>query len=477
MIFYIQPSKIGVKFRNMLEKFTQKAIDIVQNAQIQAGNFNSDKVYSEHILLALALNNKGVEAKLIGAEKIDRDVLIELTNQKISSKRKPKKREYISFSASAKTILEKSVEIAKQYNNPLILPAHIALAIFFSKNSGAYEILREFDIDEEKIVSNLCRLIEKNSNKTYYKHPEKQETQPQTFNNIDNLLDEHTVSHLLKTAQSKLSTMGYEILGTEQIVQSILDNSDNDITKILESYGISRESFDNELKNFSDRNEEYGERKIIFTPNAFRAMLLSLDTAREMGSVEIRPEHIVLGILKAKRGIAYKIFDKLSSHTLNFEEALVKDINSSSNVPETLAILRFAKAEAANYNKKTVGTEMILLGILSRPNIAYEVLKKLGISLKDVRREVESLVGYGAEENNNDFEYSLRAKKMLDIAYSAAKRHGKTKIVSEHLLYAITKQPDCLAMKVLENLGTDVLEIKQGILQELNSGIIRNIEF
>ncbi len=462
----------------MLEKFTQKAIDIVQNAQIQAGNFGSDKVYSEHVLLALALNNKGVEAKLIGAEKIDKDTLIALINQKISSKRKPKMREYISFSASAKSILEKSVEIAKQYNNPLILPAHIALAIFFSKNSGAYEILREFDIDEEKIVSNLCRLIEKNSNKNSYKHPEKQETPSQTFKNIDSLLNnEQTVSNLLKTAQSKLSTMGYEILGTEQIIESILDNPDNDITKILESYGISKESFDDELKNFSDRNEEYGERKIIFTPNAFRAMLLSLDTAREMGSVEIRPEHIVLGILRSKTGIAYKIFDKLSSHTLNFEETLVKDINSSSNVPETLAILRFAKNEAANFNKKTVGTEMILLGILSRPNIAYEVLKKLGIGLKDARREVESLVGYSVEENENDFEYSLRAKKMLDIAYDAAKRHGKTKIVSEHLLYAITKQPDCLAMKVLENLGTDVLEIKQGILQELNSEITKNIEY
>ncbi len=79
---------------------------------------------------------------------------------------------------------------------------------------------------------------------------------------------------------------------------------------------------------------------------------LSLDTAREMGSVEIRPEHIVLGILRSKTGIAYKIFDKLSSHTLNFEEALIKDINSSSNVPETLAILRFAKTETANFNKK-----------------------------------------------------------------------------------------------------------------------------
>ncbi len=40
---------------------------------------------------------------------------------------------------------------------------------------------------------------------------------------------------------------------------------------------------------------------------------------------------------------------------------------------------------------------------------------------------MESLVGYGVEENSNGFEYSLRAKKMLDIAYCAAKKHGKTK--------------------------------------------------
>ncbi len=454
----------------MLEKFTQKAIDIVQNAQIQAGNFNSDKVYSEHSLLALALNSKGIEAKLMGAEKIDADELIKIINSKIFVKQKPKKREYISFSASAKSILEKSVEIAKEYNNALIMPAHIALAIFFSKNSGAYEILKEFDIDEEKIVNNLIRLIEKNSSKGTYKHPEKAEAAAPAGFNIDTILAENSVSNLLKTAQSKLSTMGYEILGTEQIVESILDNSDNEITQILENYGVSKESFNKELENFSNRSEEYGERRIIFTPNAFRAMLMSLDTARELGSVEIRPEHIILGVLKAKTGIAYKILNKISNENLNFEEKLLKDINSNSqNVPETLAILRFAKTEAENFNKKTVGSEMILLGILShQPSVAYNVLKKLDITLKDAKREVESLVGYSVEENHNGFEYSVRAKKILDMAYLAAKKHGKTKIVSEHLLYAITKQPDCLAMKVLETLGTDVLEIKQGILKELN---------
>lgn len=453
----------------MLEKFTQKAIDIVQNAQIQAGNFQADKVYSEHILLALAAVSKGVEAKVMGVDKVDIEELGATINRQVCAKKKPKNGEYIPFSASAKQILEKSVEIAKNYDNKLITPAHIALAVFTSKNSGAYQILQKYDVDEEKIINNIKRLIEKNSSKKGYKHPETTESANLTFKKFDSLFGETSVSKILDTAQSKLTTMGYEVLGTEQIILSILDDNENQITQILRKYGVTRENFYNELENFSNRSDEYGERKVIFTPNAFRAMLSSFDTAREMGSVEIRPEHIVLGILKSKRGIAYKILDKLADSNPNFDEELIQELGTdSSNIPETLAILRLAKQEAEYFNKKTVGTEMILLGILRhKQGIAHTVLHKLGINFKDAEKEVEKLVGFGLENRQEGFVYSERAKKMFDIAYEAARNHGKAKIVSEHLLYAITKQTDCLAMKVLETLGTDVLEIKQGILSEL----------
>ena len=41
--------------------------------------------------------------------------------------------------------------------------------------------------------------------------------------------------------------------------------------------------------------------------------------------------------------------------------------------------------------------------------------------------------------------------------------------MSEHILYAITKSKDGVAMKILENLGTNTLEIKQGILSEMEN--------
>ena len=63
-------------------------------------------------------------------------------------------------------------------------------------------------------------------------------------------------------------------------------------------------SFEEKLAHIESRQSEYEGKKVIFTPNAFNALLLALDYAKESGSVGILPEHVVLGILKSKKGIA-----------------------------------------------------------------------------------------------------------------------------------------------------------------------------
>ena len=142
----------------------------------------------------------------------------------------------------------------------------------------------------------------------------------------------------------------------------------------------------------------------------------------------------------------------------------------NDKITETLAILRLAKEEARNLNCATVGTEMILLGILSYgAGVASDTLKRLGITLKDARNEVEKLVK--PQKEVKTLNYSPRAKKILEVAYETAKEHKRNKIKSENILYGITKMPTCLAMQVLTNLGTDVLEIQQGIKQELLGGM------
>ncbi len=452
----------------MFEKFTQKAIEIVTQAQEEARRLGHYQICSEHLLLALYIQTKGVQAKILEFEKIDRSKLIGEINFSIGAKINPSGHHEVTFSKSAKNILDETLSLAKKYKSRFIMPQHIALALFSSTNSGAYKIIKKFDLNEEKIIANLTRLLDKNSNQSF-EHPENMaESANPALTNINNFFKEKNVEEILNNAASKLSTCGYEILGTEQILQSILENSDYEVTKFLNNNGIDKEILTQKLEGFSSRSAEFehSEKQIIFTPNAFKAMLMAIDTARELGSVEIKPEHIILGMIKTKTGIAYHILKDLTNDTEVFEEKLTKEITGKT--PEMLSILRLAKEEAQNLNCSNIGTEMLLLGILALGSgNGASALQKLGITLKDARYEVEKLVGCGSEPYEGPFEYTPRAKKALECAYEIAKSHNKTKISSENLLYAITRQKECLAMKVLEALGTDVLEIKYGIRKEI----------
>ena len=451
----------------MFEKFTQKAIDVVQSAQNFAQEFSHNKVLSDHLFLGLVFQCKGVQAKILNFDKIDfgklsTEVSYTLDNNKNSNNNR------IIFSLEAREILKKAVELSVELNSKFVMPQHIALAIFQNKDCGAYKIIKKFGLDEEKIIVNLKRILDKSSDiKTIQPEIEIENTQ---LLKINDFFREKIISDILSNAQSKLSAKGYEILGSEQLLQSVLDNNGYEIVKILEKYSINSEVFTNELSKFHTRKDEFenSEKQIIFTPNAFKALLLALDYAKESGSVGIQPEHVVLGILKSKSGIAYKILSKYIPNTVDFEDIVMKKMNDK--IPETLAILRLARIEALNMESSAIGTEMILLGILSYGiGIASDVLRRLGINLKDARCEVEKLIK--PQKDIKNLSYSPRAKKMLEVAYETAKEHKRAKIKSENLLYGITKMPNCLAMKVLVNLGTDVLELQQGIKQELLGGM------
>ena len=142
--------------------------------------------------------------------------------------------------------------------------------------------------------------------------------------------------------------------------------------------------------------------------------------------------------------------------------SIIKPIEKQ--MPETLTILRLAKEEARRLGRNLVGTEMFLLGIISEgASLASKVLRDLEITIKDARLIVEDLVGYGNEYFDKEIVFTSRAKKVLEKAWGTAKKDNRQKIEALDLLLAILDEPESLAMKVLNSLGVDTVEIKQGI--------------
>ena len=254
-------------------------------------------------------------------------------------------------------------------------------------------------------------------------------------------------------------------------MQSILEDSESDIAHILAEFGVTAETFSNKLNEISSRQAEYEDKQIIFTPNALKTLANAIDIVREEGTASILPEHIILGLLKSKKGIAYNILKELNVNEFLLEDKILQPIEKQVN--ETLYIMRLAKQEARRIGNNVVGSELILLGIVLEANsIAAEVLRDLGVIVKDAREVIEELIGVSDDYNTSEITFSQRAKLILEDAWNIAKSQNKTRTTADDLLVAICNQPDSVAMKALSKLGVDALEIRQGIKNRITNSRI-----
>lgn len=452
----------------MFEKFTEKAINAVTEAQNQARAMNNASVQPEHLLLAIAKQSKGISLKLFKVNKVTYEELLTVVETKLRFEKSDKVIQNIPFSDGLKELLKKTLDLASKSGNSYVLFEHLFLVVLNDKTSYNKRILEGFGFDFFNAKEILYKLVQKKSKKL--SHPEIEDTKeveaPYLF--ADCLFEDKESSKIFERAVSKLSASNYEILGTEQIISSILEDKDSEVSKLLEEGGITAEAFEEKLSQQSSRASEFDNKQVIFTPNAFVAMNLAIQTAKELGSSEVKAEHMVLGLLRAKKGVAYDIFKELHIDDDTLAHSIVKPIEKQ--MPQALTILRLAKLEARRLGRNIVGTEMILLGIINEgTGIGFKVLNNLEININDTRQTVENLIGYGNEYYDKEIVFTKRAKKVLETAWNKAKKYNKPRISSEHLLYAITIEPKSVAMKALEQLGVDAVEIKQGILKEINA--------
>lgn len=446
----------------MFEKFTEKALNVIVEAQNIAIYDHSDKVLSEHLLLALIKETKGFCSKIFKSydvtyEKLAEEIYLTLNLEEADMTSS------IPFSNDFKRILQRTMNLAEQSGNSTVHYEHLVLAAITDKESRIPQYLENIGFDIEKSRPLIEKLVQRKSKKDY--HPELDENKDPEVDltqETDSLFDNPESAKVFERAVSKLSTSNYEILGTEQIISSILEDKESNLAKILAQFGVTEELFEDKLSKVQSRQAEYEGRQIVFTPNAFIAMSLALQTAKELGSSEVLPEHMILGLLKTKKGVAYNIFKELQINDDDLAHGIIKPIEKQ--MPETLTILRLAKQEARRLGRNVVGTEMFLLGIIGEATgVGAVVLNELEINIRDARLVVEKIVGTGNEYSDSEIVFTKRAKRVLETAWEYAKKANKTKIESSDLLWAITTEPNSLAMQALEQLGTDVVEIREGI--------------
>ena len=136
-------------------------------------------------------------------------------------------------------------------------------------------------------------------------------------------------------------------------------------------------------------------------------------------------------------------------------------------------VIILAKEEARRFNHDYIGTEHILLGLIREgEGVAAAVLEKLGISLENIRLEIEKLVQPGpTTQIIGDIPFTPRAKKALELAAEEARSLGHNYIGTEHILLGLIREGEGMASQVLLNLGLDLNRVRNEVLELLGSAL------
>jgi ATP-dependent Clp protease ATP-binding subunit ClpC len=131
-------------------------------------------------------------------------------------------------------------------------------------------------------------------------------------------------------------------------------------------------------------------------------------------------------------------------------------------------VIVLAQDEARALKHNYIGTEHILLGLLrEEEGLAARVLASLGVTLAEVRAQVERIIGQGDEPTTSQIPFTPRAKKVLEFALREAQALGHNHIGTEHVLLGIARENEGVAARILLDFDIDADRIRAEVIRTL----------
>ena len=134
------------------------------------------------------------------------------------------------------------------------------------------------------------------------------------------------------------------------------------------------------------------------------------------------------------------------------------------------AALNEAMTSAENLGHAYVGSEHLLMGLLSVQGVASSVLSSKGITKDKVEDILRISVGVGAPTSLTPADFTPRSKHIVESAVAIASASSQSLVGTEHILLAIVRESEGLASSIISELGVSANEISSEISRSFESG-------
>lgn len=266
-------------------------------------------------------------------------------------------------------------------------------------------------------------------------------------------------------AQEEAQKFGEGYVSTEHILLGLVRDDDSTAARVLERLGVKHGRIRTEIEKQLPSGDEILPQDMSLTPRAKRVIDLAYDEARKLKNNYIGTEHLLLGLIRERDGLAGSVLKKLGVELERARQAVrevqgngapPKDEGDASDGYGSTVLAQKAMASAEKQAEMfglhgLVYPIHLLWALVSSPGCAAcTVLTDLGINPADVlvkvtkqlpRREATSM---GATR-------SEALEEVLESASGIAAQLDCQAIATEHFLIALVGCGDKKVKKILED--------------------------
>lgn len=152
----------------MLDRFTDRARKVMSMAKQEALDLHSNKVGTEHLLLALAKEDEGIAAEALRSLDISYDDIMDTLKEVQTTVPEPceeTEAAKLAFTPLVISVMERSFRVARENNQTYVSTEHLLIGIVEEGNGMAMDILMRLGVSSASIKKAIEKLTAKDQDK------------------------------------------------------------------------------------------------------------------------------------------------------------------------------------------------------------------------------------------------------------------------------------------------------------------------
>jgi len=426
----------------MFDRFTDRARKVLGLSRQEALRLNHDYIGTEHILLGLVLEGSAVAADVLKNLAVDPKRIQQGVERLVTRGKAPPTMGALPFTTRAKTVLELALEEASNLDHNCIGTEHLLLGLIREEEGIAAQVLRDLNVLLEDVREEVLQLLGAWTGEEAREATD--DPGPLTSR----------ARRVMALAERHARRLHHDRVRPEHILLGMVEEAEteDELPSIL-LRRLARET----KKLLTPGTEPVAESLLSLTPAAKAILEGAFEVAGEHGSGQVTVTHLLLGLLREKKGIAARLLG-MAGITAEDVSPQARPWARPSRVgfdrftDHSRKALGYARQAAQRLGHDYIGTEHVLLGLVASGDA--EVVRRLGVDPERVRAEVARHVTRGnTTDATGQLPFTPAMKRALELTLEEMQFLGHSSIREEHLLLGLIREEKGAAAQVLAALG------------------------